>query len=103
VEDTLNALLDEEADRLSNARRYERTGTRKDTRAGFYNRNLLTKAGNVKLKVPKLRTLPFETTIIHRYLLLPLHNVRTPLYDAIFRPKQYQRKEINVKEAMVEM
>ncbi len=28
VEDTLNALLDEEADRLTNARRYERTAAR---------------------------------------------------------------------------
>lgn len=28
VEDTLNALLDEEADRLTNARRYERTKRR---------------------------------------------------------------------------
>jgi transposase-like protein len=81
VEDTPNALLDEEADRLTNARRYERTGTRQDTRAGYYNRNLLTKAGNVKLKVPKLRTLPFETAIIQRY----------------------QRKEISVEEALVEM
>lgn len=31
VEDTLNALLDAEADRLTNASRYERTEGRKDT------------------------------------------------------------------------
>lgn len=55
VEDTLNALLDEEADRLTNATRYERTEGRKDTRAGHYKRKLLTKAGEVDLKVPKLR------------------------------------------------
>ena len=34
VQETLNTLLDEEADRLCNARRYERTEARKDTRAG---------------------------------------------------------------------
>ncbi len=34
VEETLNTLLSEEADRLCNARRYERTESRKDTRAG---------------------------------------------------------------------
>jgi len=34
VQETLNALLDAEADRLCNARRYERTEGRKDTRAG---------------------------------------------------------------------
>jgi putative transposase len=81
VEDTLNTLLDEEADRLTNASRYERTEERKDTRAGHYKRKLLTKAGEVELKVPKLRTLTFETAIIQRY----------------------QKREISVEEALVEM
>ena len=81
VEDTLNALLDEEADRLTNATRYERKEERLDTRAGSYKRKLLTKAGEVKLKVPRLRTLPFESAIIERY----------------------KRREISVEEALVEM
>ena len=34
VEETLNALLEAEADRLCNAQRYERTEVRRDTRAG---------------------------------------------------------------------
>ena len=34
VEETLNALLDAEADHLCGARKYERTEGRKDTRAG---------------------------------------------------------------------
>ena len=55
VEDTLNALLDAEADRLCNAARYERTEARRDTRAGRYRRKLHTRAGEVTLKVPKLR------------------------------------------------
>src|SRR6516165_5534237 len=38
VEETLNALLDAEADRLCNAKRYERTEARHDTRAGHYER-----------------------------------------------------------------
>jgi len=66
VQDTLNALLDEEAERLCNARKYERTEDLKDTRAGYYTRTLHTKAGEVDIKVPKLRTLPFETAIIER-------------------------------------
>lgn len=81
VEKTLNELLDQEADRLTNARRYERTDERADTRAGSYNRKLFTKAGEVTLKVPKLRTLTFETAIIQRY----------------------QKREISVEEALVEM
>ena len=81
VEETLNTLLSEEADRLCNAKRYERTDGRKDTRAGYYERGLHTKAGEVALKVPKLRTLTFETAIIERY----------------------RRREISVEEALVEM
>ena len=67
VEDTLNSMLDAEADQLCNATRYERTPHRQDTRAGSYNRKLQTRAGEVNLKVPKLRKLPFETAIIERY------------------------------------
>src|SRR6202795_728505 len=81
VEETLNALLDAEADRLCQAKRYERTAARQDTRAGSYPRELHTKAGEVTLKVPKLRSLPFETAIIERY----------------------KRRESSVEEALVEM
>ena len=81
VQETLNQLLDEEADRLCNARRYERTEGRRDTRAGHYQRKLWTKAGEVEIKVPKLRTLTFETAIIERY----------------------RRRESSVEEALIEM
>jgi Transposase, Mutator family len=81
VEETLNAMLDAEADRLCQAERYERTEARKDTRAGSYERHLHTKAGEVTLKVPKLRNLPFERAIIERH----------------------RRRESSVEEALVEM
>lgn len=81
VEETLNALLDAEADRLCNAARYERSEARRDTRAGSYERKLHTKAGEVNLKVPKLRRQTFETAIIERY----------------------QRRESSVEEALIEM
>lgn len=64
VEETLNALLDAEADRLGGAKRYERNAERRDTRAGHYGRTFHTKAGEVELKIPKLRHLPFETAIL---------------------------------------
>jgi putative transposase len=81
VEETLNALLDAEADELCGARKYERSEGRKDTRAGSYDRHLQTKAGDVTLTVPKLRNLPFETAIIERY----------------------RRRESSVEEALIEM
>jgi len=81
VEDTLNALLEAEADQLCNAARYERTEARRDTRAGNYERKLQTKAGEVSLKMPKLRRQTFETAIIERY----------------------RRREASVEEALIEM
>src|ERR1700758_3973807 len=81
VEETLNALLDAEADRLCNAQRYERSAARRDTRAGHYERGLQTKAGEVRLRVPKLRQQTFETAIIERY----------------------RRRESSVEEALIEM
>jgi transposase-like protein len=56
--------LDAEADdRLVGAKRHERSPDRVDTRAGRYERGLHTVAGPVKLRVPKLRKLPFKTEI----------------------------------------
>jgi putative transposase len=81
VEETLNGLLDAEADQICGAARYERSADRVDTRAGHYERKLETKAGEVTLRVPKLRSLPFETAIIERY----------------------RRREASVEEALVEM
>lgn len=81
VEETLNKLLDAEADQLCNASRYERTEARTDQRAGHYQRKLHTKAGEVTLKMPKLRQHKFETAIIERY----------------------RRRESSVEEALIEM
>ncbi len=50
VEETLNAMLDAEADQLCGAGRYERSQARQDTRAGSYERTLQTSAGEVSLK-----------------------------------------------------
>ena len=81
VEEALHALLDAEADRLCNAKRYERTEARRDLRAGSYQRKLHTRAGEVSLRVPKLRRQTFETAIIERY----------------------RRRESLVEEALIEM
>ena len=40
------------------------SAARRDTRAGHYERDLQTKAGEVRLRVPKLRRQTFETAII---------------------------------------
>ncbi|WP_024345670.1 IS256 family transposase [Lacrimispora indolis] len=81
VEETLNALLDREAEELVNAEKYERSGERKGYRSGHYSRSFQTTAGEVKLKMPKLKGVPFETAIIERY----------------------RRRECSVEEALIEM
>ncbi len=81
VEETLNALLEAEADALAGAGRYERSEGRRDYRAGTRQRKLHTKAGEVTLQVPKLRKQAFETAIIERY----------------------RRREASVEEALMEM
>ena len=80
MEETLNALLDAEADERCGARKYERTEGRKDTRAGSYDRRLQTKAGDVTLTVPELRNLPFETAIIERYRRREQHQTELQVY-----------------------
>jgi putative transposase len=81
VEETLNGLLEREAQVLTNAAKYERTENRQGYRSGHYERNLLTSTGEVKLKVPKLKGVAFETAIIERY----------------------RRRESSVEEALIEM
>jgi putative transposase len=81
VEQTLNQLLDAEADELCGAKRYERSPDRVDYRAGTYARQFHTKAGAVELRMPKLRRATFESQVIDRY----------------------RRRETSVEEALVEM
>ena len=81
VEETLNALLDKEADELVNAQKYERSSDRQGYRSGHYKRNFQTTAGEVELNVPQLKGVPFETAIIERY----------------------RRRESSVEEALIEM
>ena len=81
VEEALNALLDHEADEIISASKYERTENRNGCRSGHYERNFTTTAGDVKLKIPKLKGIQFETAIIERY----------------------KRRECSVEEALIEM
>ena len=55
VQDTINALLEEEADEMVGAESYERTAGREAYRSGHYKRKLVTTSGEVVLDVPKLR------------------------------------------------
>ena len=81
VEQTINAMLDAEADEIANAARYERKTDRKAFRAGHYERALTAKAGKLSLKAPKLKGALFESAVIERY----------------------RRRESSVEEALMEM
>lgn len=81
VEETLNALLDHEAEVLINAKKYERSSHRKGYRSGHFQRNFQTTAGDVTLNIPKLKGFPFKTAII----------------------ECYRRRQSSVEEALIEM
>ncbi len=81
VEDVLNDIMEFEAKTLAGAEVYERTEGRKDYRNGYRKRKLLTRVGEVDLKVPRLRSVPFTTAAIERY----------------------RRRESSIEEAMIEM
>ena len=81
VEEALNAMLDAEADKLVNAERYARNEERKGYRSGHYERSFTTTSGEINIKMPKLKGLTFETSIIERY----------------------KRRETSVEEALIEM
>ena len=61
VEETLNELLEAEAEKLTQAARYERNEQRQGYRSGHYSRNLTTTSGDVTLKVPKLKGISATT------------------------------------------
>ena len=67
VEETLNELLEKEAESLTQAARYERSEARQGYRSGHYDRSLTTTSGNVTLHMPRLKGMSFETAIIERY------------------------------------
>ena len=81
VEETLNELLEKEAESLTQAARYERNEARQGYRSGHYDRNLTTTSGDVTLHMPRLKGVSFETAIIERY----------------------RRRESSVEEVLIEM
>ena len=52
VEETLNELLEKEAESLTQAARYERSEARQGYRSGHYDRNLTTTSGDVHAPRP---------------------------------------------------
>lgn len=81
VEDTLNGLLEAEADELVGAGCYERTAEREAYRAGHHGRGPATSSGEVTIHMPELKGARLATAAIERY----------------------RSREASVEEAMIEM
>lgn len=81
VEDLLNGLLQEEVEQFVGAGKYERTGNRRGYRSGSYERQYQTRVGDVKIKMPQTKLIPFSSEVIERY----------------------RRREASVEEALIEM
>jgi transposase-like protein len=76
VEETLNGLLEREAQRLAHASKYERTEKWEACRSGSYAKKLGTTSGEAALRMPKLKGVEIE---------------------------RCRRREIGVEEALIEM
>lgn len=81
IEETINAMLYEEADQLVGADPYERTDARVAYRARHYERGFTTTSGQATLRMPKLKGMRFTTAVIERH----------------------KRRETSVEEAIIEM
>jgi len=81
VEDLLNGLLQEEVEQFVGAGKYERTGSRRGYRSGSYERQYQTRVGDVNIKMPQTKLIPFSSEVIERY----------------------RRREASVEEALIEM
>ena len=79
VEETLNELLEKEAESLTQAARCERSEARQGYRSGHYDRK--TSLRPPAMHMPRLKGVSFETSIIERY----------------------RRRESCVEEALIEM
>ncbi len=87
VEETLNELLEQEAEKLIQAARYERSEARQGYRSGHYDRNLTTTSRDVTLHVPRLKGVSFETAIIKRDKCLGMLEA----VGEVFPDAKYQR------------
>jgi putative transposase len=63
----LNLVMQFEAMEQINAEPYERVESRKAHRNGYKDRSLKTRLGELKLKKPQFREIPFETKVFDRY------------------------------------
>lgn len=81
VGDTLDGLLEAEADELVGTERHGRAAGREAHRAGYCDRGPTTSSGEVTIRMPELKGARFTTAIIERH----------------------RRREPSVEEAMMEM
>ena len=63
-EETLNELVEDEAEKQTQAARYERSGARQGYRSDHYDRNPTTTSRDVTLHVSRLKGVPFEIAIV---------------------------------------
>jgi transposase-like protein len=63
----LNSLMEKERDEYINALSHERTDSRRGYRNGYYERELITGAGTLKLNVPRTRDGEFSPSAFKRY------------------------------------
>jgi transposase-like protein len=85
----LNLVVQFEAMEQIDAEPYQRVGSRKAHRNGYKERSLKTRVGELKLKEPQFREIPFQTKVFDRY-----SRVEKALINAMFQDRTRQRDQI---------
>jgi putative transposase len=67
VQETVQQVLEAEMDETLQAGKGERTAARLGYRSGYYSRMLVTRVGNIELRVPQDRQGRFRTEVFERY------------------------------------
>jgi putative transposase len=67
MQDMVQEILEAEMDEALGARKSERTSARAGYRSGYYTRGLVTRVGNLELRVPQDRQGRFSTEVFERY------------------------------------
>ena len=83
VEETLNELLEAEAEKLTQAARYERSDERQGYRSGHYSRNLTTTSGDVTAQESKKAAREKAKAVVEQLHSMKLKEAAKKVEDGI--------------------
>ena len=87
----LNLVMQFEAMEQIDAEPYQRVGSRKAHRNGYKERSLKTRVGELRLKKPQFREIPFQTKVFDRYSRIEKALINA-IVESYLQSKNYLRQ-----------